>query len=530
MDDNKRIFFGTLEHLASTAEDKQEQSDFSDDDIDLDELENQENLELTEAQALAKEENALMLKEFERREMARKLAVPTDDEKVKLRLRELGEPICFFAEGPGDRRDRLRQLLSVMEQQKTFSGTLSINDGQKLDFLGRGSAEIDNVNKIHESEIETQTEEFYTEGSTQLFEARKKIAIYSLQRAKERISKSKIETEIPLTILRSQRKDFYDYFSNFDLYASEFADQRPISKIKFSPNSKLLATSSWSGLIKLWNVDTMTSALTLRGHNDRVSSISFNPKSTTTLDANAANLASGGADNMIYLWSLNKQTPLSTLKGHIARVAMVDHHPSGDYLASASYDGSWRLWDLRTCNELLLQEGHAKGVYAVKFQNDGSLVASAGLDAIGRVWDVRTGRSIMTLQGHAREIYSIDWAPNGYQVATGGADNIVCIYDLRTLKQMYTIPAHNSLISEVVYANTSNIVNNKAHGVSTIANSGLITSSFDGSIKIWTTNDYQLVKSFDAHEGKVMGVDISQDNSFIASCGSDRKFKIYSKE
>lgn len=38
--------------------------------------------------------------------------MPTDDSEVKLKLRSMGEPICFFGEGPADRRERLRDLLS----------------------------------------------------------------------------------------------------------------------------------------------------------------------------------------------------------------------------------------------------------------------------------------------------------------------------------------------------------------------------------------------------------------------------------
>ena len=50
-----------------------------------------------------------VLDEFERKKRARALAVPTDDKKVRLRLRELGEPTCLFAEtvsGPWRARAR----------------------------------------------------------------------------------------------------------------------------------------------------------------------------------------------------------------------------------------------------------------------------------------------------------------------------------------------------------------------------------------------------------------------------------------
>lgn len=69
-------------------------------------------------------------------------------------------------------------------------------------------------------------------------------------------------------------------------------------------------------------------------------------------------------------------TPLATLRGHQDRVCRVVFHPSGDYVASASFDTTWRLWDVSTQKELLLQEGHSKEVYSVEFQDDGALVAS----------------------------------------------------------------------------------------------------------------------------------------------------------
>lgn len=88
-------------------------------------------------------------------------------------------------------------------------------------------------------------------------------------------------------------------------------------------------------------------------------------------------------------------------------------HPSGSYVASASFDETWRLWDAETGAELLLQEGHSKGVYAVEFQGDGALLCSGGMDAIGRVWDLRSGKTAMVLDGHVKDLLAIDFAPNG---------------------------------------------------------------------------------------------------------------------
>jgi U4/U6 small nuclear ribonucleoprotein PRP4 len=43
-------------------------------------------------------ENKVILDELERKKKARSMAVPTDDNRVKARLREIGEPITLFGE------------------------------------------------------------------------------------------------------------------------------------------------------------------------------------------------------------------------------------------------------------------------------------------------------------------------------------------------------------------------------------------------------------------------------------------------
>lgn len=46
----------------------------------------------------ARMENQVILNELERKKKARNIAVPTDDNRVRARLREIGEPITLFGE------------------------------------------------------------------------------------------------------------------------------------------------------------------------------------------------------------------------------------------------------------------------------------------------------------------------------------------------------------------------------------------------------------------------------------------------
>ena len=88
----------------------------------------------------------------------------TDDSEVKLNLRQLSEPICLFGEGPGDRRERLRNLISRLSDDE-IARTLRKKEEQE------------------KREEESQNEiTWYHEGSDEVRLARIWLAEYSLKR------------------------------------------------------------------------------------------------------------------------------------------------------------------------------------------------------------------------------------------------------------------------------------------------------------------------------------------------------------
>ena len=53
------------------------------------------------------EKVADVIAQFNRKRKANTIAIPTDDVRVRARVREIGEPITLLGERPEDRRDRL---------------------------------------------------------------------------------------------------------------------------------------------------------------------------------------------------------------------------------------------------------------------------------------------------------------------------------------------------------------------------------------------------------------------------------------
>ena len=481
---------------------------------------------------IAPEKASAILSQFDRKRRAAQIAVPTDDGRVRAKLREMGEPITLFGEGPGDRRDRLRELLTVLAEEAEA-------DGMPMDTV-MGDGEDD-------AGVE-QEEEFYTEGLPELLEARKEIARYSLARARARIKRQKEDSTIPLRTHIKHRKAVKEKLQGFELYGTQLAGERPVSITRFSPDGNTLAAGNWGGGLKLLSVPNLDEVKVLRGHTGIVGGLAWYDQPSVT--PTTLNLASGsggqGGANDIHFWSLESETPISTLAGHSDRVCRIDFHPSGRYLASASFDTTWRLWDVETTTELQLQEGHSRQVFTVSFNNDGSLLASGGFDSIGRIWDLRTGRTVMILDGHIREIFALDWGIDGYRVLSGSGDGWVKCWDIRAVKSVGGIGAHNGNVSDLRWfkgidgdlfnpstSNDTTMTNghsSKHEQTPRKAGTFFVSSGFDKNVNVYSADDWSLCKKLSGHSGNVLSVDISHDAKYIASSGHDRTVKLWERE
>ena len=474
------------------------------------------------AAGIAPEKASAIISQFERKRRAAAIAVPTDDGRVRQQLRSMGEPMTLFGEGPGDRRDRLRELLTQQAEDAGEDGVdVPMQDAQP-----------------QETAQGEDNEEFYTEGGKDLVQARKAIARYSLPRARERLVNQKLESGIPLRTHIKHRKAIKERLPNFELYGTQIAGDRPVSLVRFSPNGETIAAGNWSGGVRLLSVPDLEEKKTLRGHTDRVGGISWYPSATlpsSTVSPSSVNLATSGGEGSIHLWNLSQDTPLSTLSGHTGRVCRIDFHPSGHYLASASFDTTWRLWDVNTTTELLLQEGHSREVYTLSFNTDGSLLASAGLDSIGRIWDLRTGRTVMILDKHIKDIYAVDWSHDGHRVLSGSGDGFVRCWDLRSVRDAGAIGANKGGVTDLKWYKGPDCLlppakDEKGEVQPKKTGTFFVSGGFDKNVQVFSSDDWALVKTLKGHSGNVLGVDVARDSRWIASCGHDRTVKLWGRD
>jgi WD40 repeat protein len=108
----------------------------------------------------------------------------------------------------------------------------------------------------------------------------------------------------------------------------------------FSPDGRFFAVGNWTKTIGIWDARSWEFHGDLLGHTQLVSSLSFEPGLGEPL------LASTSYDGTIKLWNVEELRCLCTLEANAWEAYSVDFLPDGKSLVSAHADGTIGFWDL----------------------------------------------------------------------------------------------------------------------------------------------------------------------------------------
>jgi len=116
------------------------------------------------------------------------------------------------------------------------------------------------------------------------------------------------------------------------------------SSFDFSPDGKTIATASWDGKVKVWDVLTGMLIGKMNQHSGRVFGVKYDPLGRF--------IASCGADNKIILWDPIANKISAKLEGYSSSITSIDITKDGQRLVSISADGVVKVWDLNTYQEV----------------------------------------------------------------------------------------------------------------------------------------------------------------------------------
>jgi small GTP-binding protein len=272
-----------------------------------------------------------------------------------------------------------------------------------------------------------------------------------------------------------------------------------ILSVTWSPDGRLLASTSVDKTIRVWDPSTGTHVCTLGGHFEGVNHAAWSP--TRSL------FASSSFDRTIRIWSSEYWEHLRTLTGHTDDVPGIAWSPDGRILASCSIDKTILLWNVDNWDIDSRLLGHTGGVHRVAWSPDGSRLASCSYDRTIRIWDSENGGyNSRILQGHSTQVISIAWSPDGHTLASSSFDRTIRIWDPDTGRQVRVLEGHTDTVRSVSFSSDGRI---------------LASNSSDETVKLWRCDTWEMIGALDEVSARYWppGVAFAPKETVLATLG-----------
>ena len=273
-----------------------------------------------------------------------------------------------------------------------------------------------------------------------------------------------------------------------------------VNDLDFSPDSKMIATSSFDKTVKLWS--KQGKLLNSLPHPLLVFATKFSPDGKI--------IATAGQDKIVRLWNREGKL-LHSLSGHEDQIETLDFHPDGKILASASMDGVVKLWGIDGKLIHSFSAHDNTGIWEINFSPDGQYFATAGKDYLIKIWDME-GNLINTLADHKDEVLSVKFSPDSKMLASGSADQTAKLWKTDGTV-ITTFIGHSGRIWDVDFHPTNHL---------------LVTASIDLTVRLWNFEGIELT-TFRGHTDHVRAVKFSPNGQLLASASNDYSVKIWQK-
>ncbi|KAK7486957.1 hypothetical protein BaRGS_00021773 [Batillaria attramentaria] len=282
---------------------------------------------------------------------------------------------------------------------------------------------------------------------------------------------------------------------------------------KFQPdNPNHLATASFDGTIKVWDIRTMQAVATSAGNEGIIYHISWAPG-----DLNC--IACCTARNGIFIWDVAKGKVVKRIRDHgDASVFSISwSHKDPKLILSCGGDNYCMIHQVD--GTLVHKYKHPASVYGGDWSpHNKEMLATGCEDKIVRVFYMGTTNSqpIKTFSGHTAKVFHIRWSPLREGILCSGSDDgTVRVWEYTQEGCVIKLAGHTAPVrgltwnSEVPYL--------------------LISGSWDSSIRVWDIRDGACVYVVVDHGADVYGLTCHPERPFLmASCSRDSTLRLWS--
>lgn len=227
----------------------------------------------------------------------------------------------------------------------------------------------------------------------------------------------------------------------------------------------------------------------------------------------------GSDDFRLRVFNYNTGEKVADFEAHPDYIRSIAVHPTRPFVLTASDDLTVKLWNWENnwaCQQTFT--GHEHFVMSVAFNpKDPNQFASGCLDHTIKVWSIGQDVPNFTLKAHeTKGVNYVDYYPlqdKPYLITTSD-DGTIKVWDYQTKSKVATLEGHMANVSFAVFHPTLPII---------------ISGSEDGTLKIWNSNTYKLEKTLNLglERSWCIATHPSGKRNYIAS-GFDNGFTVLS--
>ncbi|XP_048589465.1 WD repeat-containing protein 17 isoform X2 [Nematostella vectensis] len=296
-------------------------------------------------------------------------------------------------------------------------------------------------------------------------------------------------------------------------FLREMGHVETIFDCKFkADDADMLATASFDGTVKVWDVDTLSGVHSSPGNEGIIYALSWAPG-----DLNA--IAGATAKNGVFIWDIGKGKIIKRFLEHgkssVYNVSW--NHKDSQRIASVGADGNCIV--RRVDGTLIKKYKHPGAVYGCDWSlNNRDMLATGCEDSNVRVYYVpaNTDQPLKVFPGHTAKVFHVKWSPlREGLLCSGSDDRTIRVWDYTQDNCILVLEGHMAPVRGLLWNPEIPFL--------------LISGSWDYTIRVWDIRDGTCMDTILDHGADVYGLTCHRHRPFtVASCSRDSTLRIWS--